>query len=83
MISEHACAIEEHCTTAVMADSGEKATRHKLARAGMELVWGLKSVLKREVWNKQGANEVAGGSGRPQSHFTQGVTKHRYLVACD
>ena len=40
---------------AAMVDSDEKAA--KLARVGMELVWGLKRVYKREVWNKQRVNE--------------------------
>ena len=48
-------ALEDRCTAAALVDGREKAAR--LARVGMELVWGLKRVYKREVWNKRGATE--------------------------
>ena len=56
--------LEERCAAAAIVDSGEKAA--KLARVGMELVWGLKRVYKREVWNKRGIKEEEEG-GDPEA----------------
>ena len=51
--------LEERCTAAALVDSGVKAA--ELARVGMEMVWGLKRVYKREVWNKCGGREEEEG----------------------
>ena len=51
--------LEERCTAAALVDGGVKAA--ELARVGMEMVWGLKRVYKREVWNKCGGREEEEG----------------------
>ena len=56
--------LEKRCTAAAIVDSGEKAA--KLSRVGMELVWGLKRVYKREIWNKRGNTEEEEG-GNPET----------------
>ena len=54
---------EDSIAAATVEDSEEKAA--KLARVGMEAVWGLRRVFKREVWNRKGATEEDGGSAEP------------------
>ena len=48
-------ALEGRCRAAALTDGEEKAA--KLARVGMDVVWGLKRVFKREVWNLRGVME--------------------------
>ena len=67
---------------AALMGSREKAA--KLARVGMELVWGLKRVYKREVWNKWGATEEEEGGG-PEAPATmvvrgKGATRGAYRM---
>ena len=50
--------LEERCAAAAVTDSGAKATQ--LGRVMMELVWGLKRVFKREVWNRCECSEDVG-----------------------
>jgi len=57
--------LEERCAAAAIVDSGEKAT--KLARVGMEVVWGLKRVYKREIWNKCSHKEEEEEGGDPEA----------------
>jgi hypothetical protein len=58
-------ALEKRCRAAALVDSEEKAA--KLARVGMDVVWGLKRVFKREVWNRRGVTEEDGGSTEPDT----------------
>ena len=58
-------ALEERYRAAALTDGEEKAA--KLARVGMDVVWGLKRVFKREVWNRRGVVEEDEGTTEPDT----------------